>query len=132
MHAETSVTALTEPSYDSLDIVVLSGVEAIRQRSAMYVGSTGEEGLHKLVFELVENSVDEFLAGACTRITVDLLEDGSCAVSDDGRGIPVDMHEGSGRPACEVLFTNLHSGGKFSQTAYKISGGLHGLGLTCV
>jgi DNA gyrase subunit B len=132
MHAETSITALTEPSYDSLDIVVLSGVEAIRQRSAMYVGSTGEEGLHKLVFELVENSVDEFLAGACTRITVDLLEDGSCAVSDDGRGIPVDLHEGSGRPACEVLFTNLHSGGKFSRTAYKISGGLHGLGLTCV
>ncbi|WP_042689687.1 methyltransferase domain-containing protein [Azospirillum sp. B506] len=130
-HQQIESGAETLP-YDVDSIVVLSGVDAVRKRPALYVGSTGAEGLHHLAFELVENAVDEFLAGACHAIDVELFEDGSCAVSDDGRGIPVSLHPVEGRPTVEVLLTHLHSGGKFSGTAYGFSGGLHGVGLTCV
>lgn len=119
-------------SYDERSIVVLSGIDAIRKRPAMFIGSTGTEGLHHLAFELIENAVDEFLAGQCRNIEVEVHEDGSCSVTDDGRGIPVAVHPGENRPAAEVLLTNLHSGGKFSGSAYYFSGGVHGLGLTCV
>jgi DNA gyrase subunit B len=118
--------------YDAHSIEVLSGVDAIRKRPAMYIGSTGLTGLHHLVFELIENAMDEFLAGQCTSIQVVLHEDGSCSVTDDGRGIPVALHPRENRPTAEVLLTNLHSGGKFSGDAYYFSGGVHGLGLTCV
>ena len=118
--------------YDAHSIEVLSGVDAIRKRPAMYIGSTGLTGLHHLVFELIENAMDEFLAGQCTNIQIVLHEDGSCSVTDDGRGIPVALHPRENRPTAEVLLTNLHSGGKFSGDAYYFSGGVHGLGLTCV
>jgi DNA gyrase subunit B len=118
--------------YNSESIVVLSGVEAIRKRPALYIGDTGADGLHRLVFELIENAVDEYLAGSCRRISVTLHEDGSCSVSDDGRGIPVSRHPVWNSPTIEVLLTQLHSGAKFSDSAYCYSSGLHGLGLTCV
>lgn len=119
-------------AYDSHSIVILSGVDAIRKRPALYIGSTDSEGLHRLVFELIENSVDEFLADAGRRVVVRLHEDGSCSVSDDGRGIPISMHPSENRPSVEVLLTRLHSGAKFSSSAYGFSAGLHGLGLTSV
>ncbi len=119
-------------SYSARQIVVLPGLEAVRRRPAMYVGSTGSEGLHHLVFEVVENSIDESLAGFCTAIEVVLHEDGSCAVSDNGRGIPVDLHPDLGRPACELVLTTLHAGSKFGGEAYEVSGGLHGIGVSCV
>lgn len=118
--------------YDSSVIRVLEGLEAIRMRPAMYVGSTGPEGLHNLVMEVVQNAVDEALAGHCTYISVVLAADGSCSVEDDGRGIPIDPHPGTGLPACEVVLTRLHSGGKFSEGAYEAPGGLHGVGLAAV
>ncbi|HEY0377446.1 MAG TPA: methyltransferase domain-containing protein [Pyrinomonadaceae bacterium] len=119
-------------TYDEQSVVVLSGVEAIRKRPSMYIGSTGAEGMHHLLFELVENAVDEFLAGHCRNIRVVLHADGSCAVTDDGRGIPVALHPRENRPTAEILLTDLHSGGKFKGDAYYLSGGVHGLGLTCV
>jgi DNA gyrase subunit B len=119
-------------SYDAKDIIVLGSVEGIRKCPAMYIGSTGSDGLHQLLFELIDNSVDEFLAGHCGNIWVILHTDGSCSVQDDGRGIPVALHPIENRPAAEVVLTKLHSGAKFSRSSYRLSGGLHGIGLTTV